>query len=112
MTMSILHRITGAANYFGSILLAAWLVSAAMGDQQFDAVSSFLGSPIGLIILFGYTWSVMHHMLGGVRHFIWDFGYGFEIPAIRALSWGTLLGSLTLTAVIWVSAVSHWGAWR
>ncbi len=112
MTMSILHRMTGAANYFGSILLAAWLVSAAMGDQPFDAVSSFLGSPIGLIILFGYTWSVMHHMLGGVRHFIWDFGYGFEIPTVRALSWGTLLGSLTLTAVIWVSAISHWGAVR
>lgn len=110
MVMSIVHRITGAANYFGSLLLAVWLISAAAGDAQYDAVSSFLASPIGLIILFGYTWSVMHHMLGGIRHFIWDTGHGFEIPTVRLLSWGTLLASITLTGFIWVAALSHWGA--
>jgi succinate dehydrogenase / fumarate reductase cytochrome b subunit len=109
MVMSILHRVTGAANYFGSFLLAVWLISAAMGDEQFDAVSSFLASPVGLAILFAFTWSVMHHMLGGIRHFIWDMGRGFEIPSVRLLSWGTLLGSITLTGLIWVAALSQWG---
>ncbi len=109
MMMSIVHRITGAANYFGSLLLAVWLISAAMGEQQFNAVSAFLGSPIGLAILLGYTWSVMHHMLGGVRHFIWDMGHGFDLPTVRALSWGTLILSLSLTALIWVLALSQWG---
>ncbi|MGO8953514.1 MAG: succinate dehydrogenase, cytochrome b556 subunit [Rhodomicrobium sp.] len=108
MTMSVLHRVTGAANYFGSLLLAAWLISAAMGDKEFGMVSSLLASPAGLIILFGFTWSVMHHMLGGIRHFIWDSVRGFEIKTVRALSWLTLLGSLTLTGLIWMAAVSLW----
>jgi succinate dehydrogenase / fumarate reductase, cytochrome b subunit len=109
MVLSIMHRITGVANYWGCLLLMAWLVSAAMGDAQYNLVASFLGSPIGLVILVGFTWSVMHHMLGGIRHFIWDAGYGFSVPSVRALSWGTLFGSLSLTAVIWIAGLSLWG---
>jgi succinate dehydrogenase / fumarate reductase cytochrome b subunit len=80
-----------------------------MGESQFNAVSSFMGSPIGLIILVGFTWSVMHHMLGGIRHFIWDTGHGFSLPTVRALSWVTLIGSVTLTGLIWFAALSLWG---
>jgi succinate dehydrogenase / fumarate reductase cytochrome b subunit len=109
MMMSIVHRITGIANYFGSLLLAVWLLAAAMGNEAFDAVSRFLATPVGLIILFGFTWSVIHHMLGGMRHFIWDFGRGFELPTVRALSWATLIGSLTLTGLIWWAGLSQWG---
>jgi succinate dehydrogenase / fumarate reductase cytochrome b subunit len=108
MVMSIVHRITGAANYFGSLLLAIWLISAAAGEAQFNAVSSILGSIPGLIILFGFTWSVMHHMLGGIRHMIWDTGHGFEISTVRALCWGTLIASVTLTGLIWIVAMSAW----
>jgi succinate dehydrogenase / fumarate reductase, cytochrome b subunit len=109
MMMSIVHRITGIANYFGSLLLALWLISAAMGDEEFDAVSAFLATPVGLIVLFGFTWSVIHHMLGGMRHFIWDFGRGFELSTVRALSWATLIGSLTLTGLVWWAGLSQWG---
>jgi succinate dehydrogenase / fumarate reductase, cytochrome b subunit len=109
MVLSIMHRITGVANYWGGFLLMAWLVSAAMGDAQYNLVSSFLGSPIGLVILVGFTWSVMHHMLGGIRHFIWDAGYGFSWVTVQALSWGTLFGSLTLTGVIWFAGLTLWG---
>jgi succinate dehydrogenase / fumarate reductase cytochrome b subunit len=108
MVMSIVHRITGAANYFGSLLLAIWLISAAAGEAQFNAVSSILGSIPGLVILFGFTWSVMHHMLGGIRHMIWDTGHGFEISTVRALCWGTLIASVTLTGLIWIVAMSAW----
>jgi succinate dehydrogenase / fumarate reductase, cytochrome b subunit len=109
MVLSIMHRITGVANYWGSFLLMAWLVSAAMSDAEFKLMSSILGSPIGLVILVGFTWSVMHHMLGGIRHFIWDAGYGFSISTVKALSWGTLFGSVTLTGVIWFVGLSMWG---
>ena len=109
MVLSIMHRITGVVNYWGSILLTAWLISAAMGEPQFNAVNSFMGSPIGLIILVGFTWSVMHHMLGGIRHFIWDTGHGFSLPVVRALSWATLFGSVTLTGLIWFVGLSLWG---
>jgi succinate dehydrogenase / fumarate reductase cytochrome b subunit len=110
MVLSIMHRITGVVNYWGSLLLTAWLISAAMGETQFEAVSSFMGTPVGLIILVGFTWSVIHHMLGGIRHFIWDTGHGFSLSTVRVLSWATLLGSVALTGLLWFVALSEWGS--
>ena len=99
--MSILHRITGAALYAGTLLLAWWLIAAATGPQYFAFVSGLLGSPIGLVVLLGYTWALLHHMLGGIRHLIWDTGRGFDIGTVNTLSWGTIIGSLALTGALW-----------
>jgi len=99
--MSIVHRITGAALYFGTLLLAAWLVAAAMGERQFTLVNNLFGHPVGQLVLFGYTWAIFHHMLGGLRHFIWDTGRGFEIWQINLLSWLTIIGSISLTLATW-----------
>jgi succinate dehydrogenase cytochrome b subunit len=101
MVMSILHRITGAALYFGTLLLAAWLVAAAMGERPFALVNSLFGHPIGKLVLFGYTWALAHHMLGGIRHLIWDTGRGLEIWQVNAMSWLTIIGSVVLTLAIW-----------
>ncbi|WP_088343650.1 MULTISPECIES: succinate dehydrogenase, cytochrome b556 subunit [Rhodomicrobium] len=110
MMMSILHRITGAANYFGTLLLAAWLTATASGPDGFMAANAVTASPIGLIILFLYSWSLIHHGLGGIRHFIWDTGRGFELPTIRLMSWATLAGSVTITLIIWFIGLTKWGA--
>ena len=109
MTMSIVHRITGATNYFGTLLLAAWLTATASGPDGFVTANEIVASPIGLLILFGYSWSLIHHALGGIRHFIWDSGRGFDIASVRALSWATIIGSLTLTAVVWIIGLAKWG---
>lgn len=101
MIMSIVHRITGAALYFGSALLAWWLVSAAVGPEYFAYVSSWLNTWPGWIVLFGYTWALIHHALGGVRHFIWDSIHGFDLKTIDLLSWGSLVASVTLTLLVW-----------
>lgn len=102
MMMSIVHRITGAALYFGTLLLAWWLIAAASGPSAYTAFESFIGSIIGRLILLGYTWALIHHMLGGIRHLIWDLGYGFE-PAERELfTVATLIGSIGITLAIWV----------
>ena len=93
----------------GTLLLAAWLIAAATSDAWFDTVSAVLATPIGLIVLFGFTWSVMHHLLGGIRHFIWDTIHGFERGSVRLLSWLTIILSLALTGGIWMMAVSYWG---
>src|ERR1700704_2197038 len=77
MLMSILHRITGAGLYFGTLLLAWWLTGAGSGPNAFGPVASFINSFFGRLILFGYTWALIHHMLGGIRHLIWDTGRGF-----------------------------------
>jgi succinate dehydrogenase / fumarate reductase, cytochrome b subunit len=105
MMMSIMHRITGAANYFGILIPAIWLVAAALGQQSFSTINGLFGSPLGLLVLFGYSWSLIHHAIGGIRHFIWDTGRGFSIGTIRALSWLTVLASLTITAAIWFLAL-------
>ena len=105
MVMSILHRLTGAALYFGTLLLAAWLIAAAMGEQEFETVNAVFGHPIGRLVLLGYTWALVHHMLGGMRHLLWDTGRGLQIAQVNALSWLTIIGSTVLTLAIWVAGL-------
>ena len=106
MLMSIVHRITGGALYFGTILLAAWLVSAAMGERAFAEVNALFGHPLGKFVLFGYTWALAHHMLGGMRHLLWDTGRAMDPRSADILGWLTILGSLSLTAVLWAVGLS------
>ena len=101
MALSIVHRATGIALYFGTLLLAWWLIAAASGPGAYANVQAFTGSIIGKLILFGYTWSLMHHMLGGVRHLVWDFGHGMEPGTRMNMARFTLIGSVLLTLVIW-----------
>ena len=109
MVMSIVHRLTGAALYFGTLLLAVWLIAAAMGEVQFAAVSAIFAHPIGQLVLFGYTWALAHHMLGGMRHLLWDTGRGLQIWQVDVLSWLTIVGSVALTLAIWAVALLDGG---
>lgn len=102
MVMSIVHRITGAALYFGTILVAWWLIAAASGPQYFDFVNEIYGSFIGRLVLLSFTWALVHHMLGGIRHFIWDLGYAFDHDARFLLARANLIGSLAITLVLWI----------
>lgn len=102
MASSIVHRITGIALYAGTILLAAWLLSAASGKGPYDTAQWLFGSFLGRIVLFGYTWALIHHLLGGVRHLIWDTGAGFSTNARMALAKWNFILSVILTLVIWI----------
>jgi succinate dehydrogenase / fumarate reductase cytochrome b subunit len=110
MVMSILHRITGMALYFGTLLLAAWLIAAANGEAQFAMVNAIFAHPLGKLVLFGYTWALLHHMLGGVRHLIWDTGRGLSIAQVNTLCWLSIIGSITLTLALWAVALTLRGA--
>jgi succinate dehydrogenase / fumarate reductase cytochrome b subunit len=107
MVMSVLHRVTGAALYFGTVLLAWWLIAAATGPEYHAYVSSWFNSLPGRVVLFGYTWALFHHMMGGVRHFIWDFIKGHDLESVDLLSWATIAMSLILTFLVWVSIWTH-----
>jgi len=102
MMMSIAHRITGAALHFGMLLLAWWLIAAASGPGAYETASGFFGSWFGRLVLFGFTWALIHHALGGVRHLIWDVGAGYSYRARNGLAWATLIGSVALTLLVWV----------
>jgi succinate dehydrogenase / fumarate reductase cytochrome b subunit len=102
MMMSIVHRITGFGLYFGTLFLAWWLIAAASGPNAYAKVEWFMGSIIGRLLLFGYTWALIHHMLGGVRHLIWDTGRGMGPAEREWLAAATLIGSIALTLLLWV----------
>jgi succinate dehydrogenase / fumarate reductase cytochrome b subunit len=106
MVMSIVHRITGSALYLGTLLLAAWLLSAAMGAAAYGTVDALFGHPLGKLVLVGYTWALAHHMLGGIRHLVWDTGRGLQPASADLLAWLTVVGSLALTALLWAVGIS------
>ena len=102
MVMSIVHRITGAALYFGTVLVAFWLIAVASGQAYFDWANWLFGSLIGRVVLFGYTWALMQHMLGGLRHFMWDLGHGYEKNFSTKLAIVTPVVAVALTVLIWI----------
>jgi succinate dehydrogenase / fumarate reductase cytochrome b subunit len=110
MALSIIHRFTGIALYAGTLLLAWWLIATASGPSAYATILAFTSSWIGRLVLFGYTWALVHHMLGGIRHFVWDLGYGFGPDEREWLARATVVGSVSLTIVIWVIAFAAGGA--
>ena len=108
MAMSIAHRATGIANYAGMALLAIWLVAAAIGQEPLNLVNAIYGSWFGQIVLFGFTFSLVHHMLGGLRHWVWDFAVMMEPGQREMLAWANLAGSIVITLLTWTVFV--WAA--
>ncbi len=101
MAMSIAHRITGAGLYIGMLMLAWFLLAASMDASAFAYFSRFIQSFFGRLILFGFTWALFQHLLGGVRHLIMDAGYGMDEPEREQMALATLIGGLVLTLVVW-----------
>jgi len=102
MMMSIVHRITGAALYVGTLLLVWWLLAAVSGPGAYAGFQSAAASFTGRVVLFGYTWALIHHMLGGMRYLIWDTGRGFGAAEREWLLRANLVGSILLTIILWV----------
>ena len=104
--MSIMHRITGAALYFGTFLVAWWLIAAASGPAAFETANWFFGSIIGRLILLGYTWALMHHLLGGLKHLVQDTGAALEKDFTTRMAKLHPIASIVLTILIWVVGYS------
>ena len=102
MTISILHRITGVGLALGILGLVWWLVAASTSDAYFALVQSFFFNWFGRLVLFGMTWALIHHMLGGLRHFVWDLGHGFQLNKVEWMVRLNLIGSIVITVLIWV----------
>jgi succinate dehydrogenase / fumarate reductase, cytochrome b subunit len=101
MTMSIMHRITGVALASGFILLVWWFSAASISDEYFNYVNGFFSHWFGRVVMLGFTWALIHHMLGGLRHFVWDTGKGFALPKVEWLVRANLIGSIVLTILVW-----------
>jgi len=107
MAMSIAHRVSGGALYFGTLFLAAWLIAIACGEEAFTFVNELFDSILGRAILFLYTLGLVHHLVGGVRHLFWDAN-----PALLAkelatkTAWATIVISAVLSLSIWL--IGYW----
>jgi len=102
--MSGFHRATGAALYFGMVLVVWWLMAAASGPNAYEKVQRFMGTIIGRLVLVGFIWGLIHHALGGIRHLIWDTIHGFGPNEREWLARATLAGSISLTLVFCIIA--------
>jgi succinate dehydrogenase / fumarate reductase cytochrome b subunit len=100
--LSILHRLTGIALAVGSILLSWWLIAVATGGSVFEATHSFITSPIGVLLLFGWSVSFFYHLCSGIRHLVWDAGYGFDIRNAYRSGYVVLAATVVLTLLAWV----------
>jgi succinate dehydrogenase / fumarate reductase cytochrome b subunit len=102
MTLSILHRASGVALSLGFILLTVWLHSAAEGGETHERLAALLRSIGGRVVLVGLSFAFFYHLTNGVRHLIWDLGYGFEIRQANTSSWVVILSTLALTLLYWL----------
>jgi succinate dehydrogenase / fumarate reductase cytochrome b subunit len=100
--LSIFHRITGIALGAGTLLLVWWLVGAATSDRAYTIVSAFIRSPIGYLLMFGWSAALWYHLLSGLRHLAWDAGYGFDLPTVHATGKAVLIGTPVLTVLTWL----------
>lgn len=104
--ISILHRLSGVALSVGALLLVWWLVAAAMGAAPFATVQGFLGSIFGWFLLLGWTAALWFHFCSGIRHLVWDAGYGFEKSEYSASGWAVVIGTGVLTVLTWIVALA------
>lgn len=104
MTMSILHRATGVALTVGAFGLAWWLLAVAAGGDAYAHAAACLASPFGQCVLFAFSAALVYHLLNGIRHLLWDAGWGFEIPEFYASGWAVAALTVVLTVAIWIAA--------
>lgn len=105
MTMSILHRASGIVLVVGAFALAWWLLAVAAGGQAYADAAACVASPLGKLVLFGFSLSLVYHLLNGIRHLLWDSGWGFEIPEVYRSGWTVAGLTVVLTALIWFFAL-------
>ena len=107
--LSIFHRITGVALAVGLLLLVWWLVAAAAGGDAFATVQGFIGSWIGQLLLFGWSFALFYHLCNGIRHLFWDVGRGYELPQARGSGIAVIVAAAVLTVIAWIWGYASMG---
>ena len=121
MALSIAHRVTGIGLSVGTLLMTWWLVAAAASDHAFAAVQGFLGSGLGVFLLLGWAAALLLHLFLGIRHLVWDAGWGFgtqvqqepvgmgsEIRIYRITGWGVIGVTVLATLTLWIVGFVVW----
>jgi len=102
--LSILHRITGLVLVLGALVIALWIIAAGFGPDAFASVDRLLDSGLGRMLLFAWSLCLFYHLCNGIRHLVWDAGFGFDIPTVYASGKAVVAAAVVLTALTWVVA--------
>ena len=102
--LSITHRISGVINLLALILIFFWLLVLSLGESSYESFLLIMNSFFGKLLLIGFTWSMSFHILSGIRHLVWDLGYGFEIKTANISGIIVIICSLVLTIIFWLFA--------
>ncbi len=102
--MSVLHRGTGVVISIGTLLLVWVLAKAASGAEAFEGTQNLLGSWFGYLVLIGFTFSLYAHFCNGIRHLLWDMGYGFDVSKANQGAMMSLIAAVVLTVLTWIVA--------
>lgn len=100
--LSICHRISGVALAVGTFLMVSWLLAAAQGPAAFAEAQGFMGSFLGRLMLFGWTFALFYHFCNGIRHLAWDLGHGYDLEMVTRSGWFTVGAAIGLTLFAWV----------
>jgi len=110
MTLSILHRITGVVLAIGAFGIAWWLLAVSASDMRYVEFTDLATSLPGRIVLAGFSYCLIYHLLNGLRHLLWDSGRGFEIKQFYLTGWTVVVLSFVFTGVLWMLALTHGGS--
>ncbi|HUQ09541.1 MAG TPA: succinate dehydrogenase, cytochrome b556 subunit [Steroidobacteraceae bacterium] len=103
MSLSILHRMTGLTASVGFLLFVWWLMALATGHDAYEGAMQFLASPVGKLLLVGFTFAFVYHFCNGIRHLVWDTGHGLERAEARRSGAIVIVAAVLLTAlVVWL----------
>lgn len=103
--LSLMHRVTGIVASVGAFGLAWWLLAVAQGGDAYASASAVLASPLGMFALAAFSLALVYHLLNGIRHLLWDIGWGFEIPEVYRSGYAVIVLTFVLTAAIWFVAL-------
>ena len=102
--LSITHRIVGVINLLAIILMFFWILTLSFSENNYEFFIQTINSFFGKFILIGFTWSMCFHIFSGIRHLIWDMGYGFEIKTANISGILVIFSSLVTTTIFWLLA--------
>ena len=102
--LSITHRISGVVNLIALILIFFWLITLSFGGSNYEVFLLIINSFFGKFILIGFTWSMSFHLLSGIRHLVFDLGYGYEIKIANISGLIVIISSLFFTIIFWLLA--------
>ena len=103
--LSILHRGTGLFLVLGTAMIAYWVIALALDQTIFSSYQTWLGSVVGKVLLAGWSFSLFYHWANGIRHLLWDVGWGYEIERVYMTGWIVVSISVILTGLLWLSVV-------